>query len=89
VEAYLEALPEAARVHEFLDVGKARSVGARCLRLIDTLTLATPESAHRAIQAAVLYFVLDDDAESDTESVIGFDDDEQIVAAVERILGIS
>jgi uncharacterized membrane protein YkvA (DUF1232 family) len=34
------------------------------------------------VQAAVLYFVTDEDAEGDTSSLIGFDDDRWVVRRV-------
>jgi hypothetical protein len=36
----------------------------------------------------VLYFVLDEDAEADTSSLIGFDDDRLVVDTVARELGV-
>ncbi|MGD8511599.1 MAG: hypothetical protein PVI12_00780 [Gammaproteobacteria bacterium] len=42
------------------------------------------EEHHRLVQAAVLYFVTDEDAEGDTSSLIGFDDDRRVVR---RVLG--
>jgi uncharacterized membrane protein YkvA (DUF1232 family) len=45
------------------------------------------EEHHRLVQAAVLYFVTDEDAESDTSSLIGFDDDRRVVRRVRTELG--
>lgn len=88
VHAYLGGLEGAAREHEFMDVATGRELGERCLRLLDRVASSQSEDERRAVQAAVLYYVLDEDAESDTGSPIGFDDDREVVAAAERYLGL-
>lgn len=88
VDRYLGMLREKASVDAFLDLATAEKVGAGCMRLIDLVEASGSEAAHHAVQAAVTYFELEDDAESDG-SVIGFDDDLQVVAATFEALGWS
>jgi hypothetical protein len=40
------------------------------------------------VQAAVLYFALEEDVEGDTDSLIGLDDDRLVVRAVCQELGV-
>jgi uncharacterized membrane protein YkvA (DUF1232 family) len=58
----------------------------RCNGLLDQVDESAPEDARRLVQTAALYFVLDDDAESDIGSAAGFLDDEAVVDAVETVL---
>jgi uncharacterized membrane protein YkvA (DUF1232 family) len=46
------------------------------------------EDRRQVVQAAVLYFALEDDVEGDTISLIGLDDDNLVVAAVCEELGL-
>ena len=64
------------------------AITAKQQRLIDLLEASGSEAAHHAVQAAVTYFELEDDAEADG-SVIGFDDDLQVVEATFEALGWS
>ena len=57
------------------------------MKLLSSVKDDTPDAERLAIQAAVRYFVLEDDAESDLNSVIGLDDDAEVVNAVLRHLG--
>lgn len=86
VNEYLEVLEELQFSEEFLDLETARRVAERCDRLLKSVDAATPVEHQQLIQAAVHYFLLDEDAESDITSPIGFDDDEQVVAAVEVVI---
>ena len=88
VDRYLEALRAKGKTDAFLDLDTAEKVGAGCRRLIDLLEASGSEAAHHAVQAAVTYFELEDDAEADG-SVIGFDDDLQVVEATFKALGWS
>jgi len=83
--AKLEALKP---FHEKLDLETARVVGDRCLQLMEFASESRPEDDRRLIQAAALYFVFDEDAESDLHSAHGFDDDLAVVEAVETVLAV-
>ena len=41
------------------------------------------------VQLAIDYLILEDDAESDADSALGFDDDAQVFNAIARLLGRS
>ena len=84
-EAYVERLQAEAGTHEFLDLGLAEALGKACLRLLERLDDAQTNGPG-LIQAAVQYFVLEEDAEDDL-SVAGFDDDAEVFNAVVRHLG--
>lgn len=81
--AKLEALKD---FHENLDLDTARVVADRCGHLMGTVFEDGPEEERRLVQAAALYFVVDEDAESDFHSQHGFDDDLAVVEAVETVL---
>lgn len=83
VASYLVEIETRAREVDFIDVELAQSIATACHRLIDTLDGRATEDHRRLVQAAVLYFVMDEDAEGDTSSLIGFDDDRLVVVAVQ------
>lgn len=87
VAAHLLRLETLAREVDYLDVELAAEVANRCHRLIDTIDPPVSEDHRRLVQAAVLYFVLDEDVEGDTTSLIGLDDDRLVVVAVCDELG--
>lgn len=82
---YLQVLESEATDSEFIDLELARHLGSRCLALLEVY--GPGPSEQRLIQAAVTYFIEADDAEGDTTSPIGFDDDAIVVNEVSRILG--
>ena len=83
---YLHSLEELTFFEEFLDIETARRVVERCERLLKTVDASTPVEHQQLIQAATTDFLLDEDAESDIRSPTGFDDNEQVVAAVEAVI---
>jgi len=87
VRAYLDELRSVAATTEFVDLELAHSLTEACLRLLERFEELAPERRAMA-QAAVQYFVLQDDAEDDL-SVIGLDDDVAVFNAVARHLGFS
>ena len=87
VTGYQDHLAIQARSREFLDTSTANQLAQVSLKLLDTVTEETPPGDQLLIQAAVRYFVLEEDAEGDLESVTGFDDDVEIMNAVLRLLG--
>ncbi len=80
---------EAAMSHnEFLDIDLARKLARQCRRLLDWANGADLADDQRALaRAAVRYFVLDDDGDSDADSILGLEDDEEVLVAVARELG--
>lgn len=86
LRAYQQALATNARWSDEVDPAMARAIGGGCLKLLSSVKDTTSEQTRRAIQAAVRYFIIEDDAESDRESVIGLDDDAEVLNAVLRHL---
>ena len=84
LEAYLTSLELLADTEEFLDLRTARILAKQCAALLSRKFESKQE--HQLVQAAVRYFIEDDDAEGDTTSIIGFDDDAEVIAAVAREL---
>lgn len=83
VKAHLTEVNLASETNELLDLSTARKLAQGLLALLErSLDEQLP-----MVQGAVLYFVEDDDAESDFESAVGFDDDVEVFNAVCRHLG--
>ncbi|MCU0672984.1 MAG: hypothetical protein MUE69_09375 [Myxococcota bacterium] len=85
VERHLGELEEAHRTNEFLDPREAGAVAASCRRFLERARAASGPTRTLAL-AAVRYFILTDDAESDFE-VGGLDDDMGVLDAVATHLG--
>lgn len=88
VSEYRTGLEGAARDGRYIDVILATEVANLLHRLIDTLQGPVTPEHHRLVQAAVRYFVTEEDAESDRDSLIGFEDDRLVAAAVAEELGL-
>ena len=88
VSDYLVSIEVAARELDYLDSQRANHIATVCHRLIDTLDEPVEQDHERLVQVAVRYFVIDDDAESDTGSLIGFDDDGLVATIIARELGL-
>ena len=88
VREYQQALAKRSQWHDDdVDPALARGLAEASLRLLGTLSDDTPETTRHLIQAAVRYFVIEDDADSDLDSILGLDDDAEVVNAVLRHLG--
>lgn len=85
--AYQTSLPELAAAHPMMDLDLAQRIGAACERLMSLHDDTAPLDQRRLIQAAVRYFIEDEDAAGDLESYMGFDDDAEVVNAVATHLG--
>jgi hypothetical protein len=94
-ESLTEALATAAarnraavrRSMSVADGGLAERLTDRCealLGLWDGLDLR----GRKLVQAAVLYFALEDDGAADLDSAFGFDDDAEVIDVVGRALGL-
>ena len=88
VSDYRNGLEAAARSGRYLDVILATEVANLLHRLIDTIAVPVPPEQHRLVQAAVRYFVTEEDAESDQDSLIGFEDDRLVAASVAAEVGV-
>lgn len=86
IGTYLAQLEARAGEEEFLDLATASKVAGVCRVLVDRLGLGMDEAQLRAVQAAVAYFVLEDDGEADT-SIVGFDDDLEVLRVTAFVLG--
>jgi hypothetical protein len=75
------------RYTDEVDAVLARELVSACTKLLGTANDSMPEHHRRAIQAAVRYFVIEEDADSDLASVLGLDDDAEVVNAVLQYLG--
>ena len=62
------------RFNEFLDVELAERLAEQLIQLLQILE-AYSRADQRLIVGAARYFVADDDAEPDTQSILGLDDD--------------
>ena len=80
--AYIQEIDRLSQEIEFFDSDTAKRVATRCGKLIATLCTDSKSDHRRLVQIAVRYFVEDDDAESDSMSPIGFDDDALVVDLV-------
>jgi hypothetical protein len=87
LESYAFRLESIAHT-EFFDLETAKRVTDLCRGLLKALPVEPDERQHHLTQIAVNYFVLEEDAEDDNDSLIGFDDDLQVAVAVAEALGL-
>ncbi|MCB9685881.1 MAG: hypothetical protein H6735_12640 [Alphaproteobacteria bacterium] len=85
LDEYLATLGQVAAVARGMDFSVAERLANALLNLVDAVG-AAEEAPRRAVHAAVIYFVQEDDDEEIT-GVLGFDDDVQVVNAVARAVG--
>ena len=88
VAGYIDTLRAAARHNELLDLPLGETIARHCQILLDRWPQATEPQRH-AIQAAVEYFFLQEDADDDLEDILGLEDDAQVVSAVLEHLGLA
>jgi len=84
VQAHLERARQAALKSELVDLELAEANAASCLGLLDSMRADQTASHHGLVQLACRYFVLTDDQDHDFDSMLGFDDDAQVLNAVAR-----
>ena len=83
IDNYLDTVLNASAENEFLDYPTAQRLSLTLKKLLEFC-----EDEHLPqVQAAVLYFISTDDVSPDLESILGFDDDAEVVNAVCRGLG--
>lgn len=88
VKKYEQAIAQRSTVRNAdVDPTLGNALAAASMKLLTTLKDDTPPERRIAIQAAVRYFVIEDDADSDLDSILGLDDDAEVLNAVMRHLG--
>jgi uncharacterized membrane protein YkvA (DUF1232 family) len=88
VRDYLRTLARRSDWHdENIDPKLARALVDTALKLLATVQADTAEPTRCLVQAAVRYLVIEDDAQSDLGSILGLDDDAEVMNAVLRHLG--
>ena len=89
LQQYVEELDDHSSNAGFFDHDAAARIAALCWKLLDALPAEPDERQHRLTQLAINYFVLAEDAQDDNHSMVGFEDDLQVVTAVIHELGLS
>jgi hypothetical protein len=87
VREHLVVLREADADEEMLDGKLGVALAEASEALLNRFPDEDSEDAKLLIQAAVRYFVLNEDAEGDLDSLVGFDDDAMVFNAVVEELG--
>lgn len=87
LRAYAARIGSAAAANEMLDVTLADAITRCCEGLLDMLEQDTDEATRRLVQAAVRYFVIEEDVEPDRDTLWGLDDDAVVCGAVASHLG--
>lgn len=70
----------------FVNVGTADRLADKLEDLIAVANTEMPSYERGLVQAAVLYFVDEDDQQADLQSSFGFDDDALVVDAVDKLI---
>ncbi len=87
IEACLGRIRQVVMQGAPLDVSAAERLAELSRGLVRRMGSLPEEKDRRLVQAGVRYFVLEDDAEGDLVSILGLDDDEQVLRAISRHLG--
>ncbi len=87
LQAHLEAVHAASKINAHLDPHLAARLVEVCGALLDEAERQGTDDARRLAQAAVRYFVEDEDGEHDLDSVVGMVDDAEVCNAIARALG--
>lgn len=87
VKGYVKLVQATAQDNPWIDVDRVKELARSLMGLLRGLERDGPEFEHRAVQAAVRYFVLEEDGDEDMESEDGFDDDIEVMNAVANALG--
>lgn len=82
LRAYVARIGSTAADNELLDGALAEAITRCCEGLLDMIDNGADETTHRLVQAAVRYFVAEEDVEPDRESLWGLDDDAVVCGAV-------
>lgn len=84
VRKYLDAIGQASETSQALDIATSSDLGLALLRLLRECS----DDGLPHAQAAVFYFIEEDDAEPDLDSPLGFEDDACVFNAVCSHLGL-
>jgi uncharacterized membrane protein YkvA (DUF1232 family) len=85
-EEHVQAIRQAWRRNEFLDVAMAERLGTVLAALLDAYH-TYPESHQVLIAGAARYFVREHDADPDTTSLLGLEDDVAVIHFVLDAIG--
>ncbi len=85
---YFKQLESLAETGEEIDLDRVIELAVRCERLLDELDDSMPEDHQRLIQAAIRYFVDNEDVDGDLDMVNGINDDGSVIEAVALTLGM-
>lgn len=85
---YFKQLEALAEDGEEIDLDQVTELAVRCERLLDVLDDSMPEDHQRLIQAAVRYFVDNEDSDGDLDMMNGINDDGSVIEAVAVTLGM-
>lgn len=84
---YLDQVRQLQEEHPFIDLDLVERIGVACSALLD-LYGDLEEPARAAVVGAIRYFVIEEDAEGDLDSIVGFDDDARVVNWVINRFGL-
>ena len=88
VRLHVDRVRQALRHNEFLDLKTAEQIVGILLKLLDEYE-DYPQEQQALIVGAACYFAQMDDADPDTASVLGFDDDVTVLNYVLDQIGLS
>lgn len=86
IDEHVAQVRLALRVNEFLDVAMAEKIATKLKRLLEKIESYPREKQHLIVGAA-RYFVKSNDAQADLSSLLGFDDDVEVLNYVLAELG--
>jgi len=87
LRTYTDRIGTTTAANELLDNTLAEAITRCCEGLLDLAEGDADEATRRLVQAAVRYFVVEEDVEPDRESLWGLDDDAVVCGAVAHYLG--
>lgn len=88
LQAYVARIATMTPANELVDAELGEAICRCCEGLLDMLEDdAANEAWHRLVQAAVRYFVAEEDVEPDRDSLWGLDDDAAVCGAVALHVG--
>ena len=88
IRLHVQEARQALRHNEFLDVTTAEQVAELLIKLLDEYE-DYPKEQQALIVGAARYFAQTEDAEPDTSSLLGFDDDVSVLNSVLDSLGLA